>query len=652
MRITTTAQIIFLTTTYWTATFTGFGQPAISNQPASQSVSLGANATFTVDAAGTLPFNYQWLFNGTNLMNDTNRSLTITNTQLTNAGDYSVALTDSSGSVTSRVAQLDVDPAFTKITTGSLVNEAGHFASCAWGDYDNDGFIDLFVSRIDGEPNSLYRNHGDGTFEQIAAGPVATDVNPGGCAWADFDNDGNLDLVVAGVAENTTQAVLYRNNGDGSFTRMPPKTLGGIVPSGAGNSEAPVWADYDNDGFVDLFVARYGTDWLFHNNGDGTFSKVINNVVGAITEDSYSASWADYNNDGLPDLFVTVHSDPPTNRLYLNLGGGAFARISSGNIATDSAHAFACAWGDYDNDGYPDLFVSNGGAFENNALYHNNGDGTFTKMTSDVVGRVVSDVGGSLGCAWGDYDNDGYLDLFVTNIGGQTNSLYHNNGDGSFSRVLTGSLANDVALSLSCAWGDYDNDGFLDLFVANGAHTLGTNFLYRNNGNSNNWIKFKLVGTVSNRAAIGAKVRVKATIRGRTFCQLREVSCGDGGDGNSLITHFGLGDATNVDVVRIEWPSGIVQTMTNIPSKRFLTIIEHQANAAGTIRFTGVERLTTGSVRLSASGNPGLRFVFEASTNLIYWTRIGIRTNLSGAVEFVDPVATNLQYRFYRVSAP
>ena len=630
---------------------TGLSQPLITQQPTNQSVSLGANVNFQVTGTGAPALSYQWRFDALDLLSATNRSLSLTNVQLANAGDYAVVVANSSGSVTSQVARLEVDPTFTKITTGSVVTDGAHSAVCAWGDYDSDGFIDLFVTNLGGRPNFLYRNNRNGTFVRITAGAIATDIiRDGSCAWADYDNDGNLDLVVSSVEENNTQAVLYRNNGDATFTRMPGKTIGGIVTTG--NSEAPVWADYDNDGFLDLFMARFGIDWLYHNDGNGGFAKITNNVLGAITEDSFSAAWADYNNDGLPDLFVTVHSDPPRNRLYLNLGGGSFAQITSGSIVTDSAHSIGCAWGDYDNDGYPDLFVTNTGDLENNALYHNSGDGTFTKMTSNVVGRLVSDVGGSLVCAWGDYDNDGYLDLYLTNIGGQTNSLYHNNGDGSFSRILTGSLANDVAISLGCAWGDYDNDGFLDLFVANGLYTLANNFLYRNNGNSNNWINVKLIGTVSNRSAIGAKVRVKATIGGKAFWQLREINTGFGSSANSPEAHFGLGNATNIDILRIEWPSGIVEAMTNLPPKQFLTVAEHQENAGGTIRFTGVERLTSGAIQLSASGNPGLLYLFETSTNLVNWIRIGIRTNLNGTVEFVDSSATNFNRRFYRASAP
>ena len=194
----------------------------------------------------------------------------------------------------------------------------------------------------------------------------------------------------------------------------------------------------------------------------------------------------------------------------------------------------------------------------------------------------------SFGCAWG------FLDLFVTDYGDgatiRTNCLYRNNGDGSFGRILTGSLANDSQLSSgSCAWADYDRDGFLDLFVTRYPEA---NLLYRNNGNGNSWVKIKLVGTLSNRSGIGTKVRVQARIGGRTFWQMREINTGYGAGVGPLEAHFGLGDATNIDAVRIEWPSGIVQTMTNVSPRQFLTIVEHQEGAFGTIAFTGIEAST------------------------------------------------------------
>jgi hypothetical protein len=231
------------------------------------------------------------------------------------------------------------------------------------------------------------------------------------------------------------------------------------------------------------------------------------------------------------------------------------------------------------------------------------------------------------------------------------NFLYHNNGDGTFTKITTGSPANESGHSWGCAWADYDNDGFLDLFAAQ--NDRRGNYLYRNNGNSNRWLTVKLIGTVSNRAAIGAKVRVKATIGGVSRWQLRQITGGSGWVGyNELRANFGLGDATNIDLVRIEWPSGVVQTITNLSTKQFLTVVEHQEGVAASLIFTSISRSTNGALDLLVAGDTGLRYLFEASTDLMNWTWLGVRTNLTGSVQFTDPTATNLSKRFYRVVAP
>ena len=453
------------------------------------------------------------------------------------------------------------DP-FTRILSGPVVSGVNS-TILAWGDFNNDGFQDLFVSTRTG-PSLLYSNNGDGTFSQILAGPIATDSgNCFGVTWGDYDNDGFLDLFV-GVNSNGNDW-LYHNNGHGGFSKV---TTGAIVNSG-GNANNTSWADYDNDGFLDLFVANSDqNDFLYHNNRDGTFTRVMTNAIALKTGNSQGGSWADYDNDGLPDLFVSRVNEP--NLLYHNEGNGIFTSVTNGVIVHDVSTGQGTSWGDYDNDGFLDLFVVNPNA--PNFLYHNNGDGTFNKITN---GPVVTDIGNGHGCGWADYDNDGFLDLFVANRLG-SNFLYHNNGDGTFTRVTTGVVPADVADASSAAWGDYDNDGFPDLFVTE--LNPFSNRLYRNNGNSNAWLTLKLEGRLSNRTAIGAKVRVKATMGGQTVWQLREISGGGGlGSQNDLRAGFGLGNATNVDVVRIEWPSGIKQEFHDVAVKQFLTIVEPEA---------------------------------------------------------------------------
>src|SRR5439155_720453 len=191
-------------------------------------------------------------------------------------------------------------------------------------------------------------------------------------------------------------------------------------------------------------------------------------------------------------------------------GDGSFTKIVSGPLVQSGGNSRGSAWGDYDNDGFLDLFVSNEQG-QNNFLFHNNGDGTFGKIVS---GSIINDGGASYGCAWGDYDNDGFLDLFVANGpasgAGQNDFLYRNNGDGTFTRITTGSIVNDNASGDGCAWGDYNNDGFVDLFVSN--LNGQNNLLYRNDGNSNNWLTVRCVGQLSNRSGIGTKVRLKTEV--------------------------------------------------------------------------------------------------------------------------------------------
>jgi hypothetical protein len=655
------------------ATLTVLVPPRFTTQPANQSVSLGATAVFSFVASGTPPLYYQLRFGQTDLVGfETNSgvlrsSLSVTNAQMTDAGDYFVVITNLGGAATSQVAHLEVDATFTKITSGPIVS-AGAGYGCAWGDYDNDGFIDLIVavpySLANNTPNRnyLFHNNRDGTFTKVTNTVITSEARDWrGCAWADYDNDGNLDLmVVSTVAYGfAAQNEVFRNNGDGTFAKMTPAQVGPIASLSPGGSEACAWADYDRDGFLDMYVARFGLDLLYHNNGDGTYAQ-MNNValgLGVTYKESYGAAWADYENNGWPDLFVTVKSDSgisDANLLYLNQGDGTFHRAATAPIATDNEYTVACAWGDYDNDGYLDLFAVNGRySVATNSLYHNNGDGTFTKATSAMVGSIAVDPCAGSEAAWGDYDNDGFLDLIVAGGTGTTpgtNILYHNNGDGTFTRILSGSPVNDGG-SFGCAWGDYDNDGFLDLFMSG---LRGNMLLYRNNGNTNGWLKIKLVGTASNRSAIGAKVRVQATIRGRSMWQMREISSGNGACAGPLEAHFGLGDATNIDQVRIEWPSGIVQVLTNVAPRQFLTVVEHQQSLPPppAPALEAVSISTTGAVNLSATGDVGLLYIFEASTNLVNWTKIGVRSNATGVVSFTDPKGQAYAKRFYRVSIP
>jgi hypothetical protein len=471
-----------------------------------------------------------------------------------------------------QLVSLPAHAQFTLITNSPVVLERGDSTGCAWGDYDNDGNLDLFVSNFGTPQNYLYHNNGDGSFTRVTSGPIATDdANSEGAIWGDYDNDGFLDLFVAvGLGGND---LLYRNNGDGSFTKI---TSGPVVQSG-GNSRGCAWGDYDNDGYLDLFVANEQgqNNFLFHNNGDGTFAKITS---GSIVNDggaSFGCTWGDYDNDGFLDLFVANLNQ--NNFLYHNNRDGTFTKMTSGRIVSDGGASQGCAWGDYDNDGFLDLFVANRN--QKNFLYHNDGNGTFTAITN---GAIVNDIGYSWSPAWIDYDNDGWLDLFVANGppsgSGQNNFLYRNNGDGTFTKVTTGSIVNDGAISGGCAWGDYNNDGFLDLFVSN--LNDQNNLLYRNDGNSNNWITVRCIGQLSNRSGIGTKVRIRTLLGSQERWQMREISGGSGyGSQNAPYAYFGFG-TTNFDLIRIEWPSGVAQEIFSIPPMlpinpgQLLTVVE------------------------------------------------------------------------------
>lgn len=624
--------------------------PAIIQQPARQLVEVGSPVAISVTATGTPPLSYQWLFNGQTLAGQTRTNLTWASVQLSNAGAYSVLITNSYGSTNSQVATLTVvPPVFTKVTTGPIVSDLGYSAGGSWVDYNNDGLLDLFVfNGMDGVPHYpyLYRNNGDRTFTAITSGPPFNVLAESYSAcWSDYDNDGYLDLLMS----TGTGSLLFRNNGDGTFdqiTNNPALATFGVAS----------WVDYNNDGLLDLFLPGLNNAYnsLYRNNGDGTFSSITNSTLATERGSFVGSAWADYDNDGNLDVFLIgqrVAGIPQLNRLYHNNGDGNFTRITSGSMVNDLVDRSAsCAWGDYDNDGFLDLFVANRNG-PNNFLYHNNGDGTFTRITNGII---VNDPAnsppgcdcGSYGCAWGDYDNDGFLDLFVTNEGPPdlvptvVNFLYHNNGDGTFTKFTTGKPVTEYSDSWGSAWGDYDNDGFLDLFASRGDGR--GNYLYHNIGNSNGWLTVKLIGTVSNRSAIGAQVRVKATVGGMSRWQLRQIAVGGVLHGHDeLWAHFGLGDATNIDVVRIEWPSGAVQELNDAATNQILTITEPA-------RLLAVK--TNGTPQFAIKGGRGFHYQIDTSTNLIAWASLGnvTITNQNGTARIIETNTSVANQRFYR----
>lgn len=545
-------------------------------------------------------------------------------------------------------ANLNVEPTFTKITTGSLVTDAGHQHGQAWGDYDHDGYLDVLIFDLDRRSFPLYRNNHDGTFTRLLLPGLQSfpSLFSYTHAWVDYDNDGHLDVFAAdgGGGKN----VLVHNNGDGTFTRI---SAGPIAAEG-GASWQGVWGDYNRDGYLDLFVgngavaASPSRNWLYQNQGDGSFFKLTN----ALTSDRAlfgSAAWVDVDGDGWQDLFAGVSAG--TNRLYLNTGDGGFLRVTGDPLVSEAGNWFALAWADFDNNGTLDVFFTTTGMqyIGPVALYRNEGGGHFTRMTTNDVGPLVGERGNMSSAAWGDYDNDGWLDLFVASGRAETERgkcwLYRNNGDGTFVKITTGSMVSEIVGATAGSWVDIDHDGFLDLLITENDHTGRTpNHLYRNNGNSNNWLCVQCVGTASPRWGTGAKVRATATIRGKSVLQLRFIDPGSSWCNQNFFAHFGLGDATHVDTLRIEWTSGTVQELHNVPARQYLTVTEPAR----------LSMLVPGELHIQCW--KGMAYRVETSPDLLTWNPEATATNLNlnGGIQWTDPGVPGSSACFYRAVKP
>jgi enediyne biosynthesis protein E4 len=308
--------------------------------------------------------------------------------------------------------------------------------------------------------------------------------------------------------------------------------------------------------------------------------------------------------------------------------------------------------GDFNNNGFFDLITTarNGLC----TLHRSVGGQAFQDVTTTA--GVVTPRGYVWGPAWGDVDNDGDLDLFIPDYF-STNLMFLNNGDGTFTSVDIGSPLREGVNDECAVWVDYDNDGFLDLFVACGEAAPSPNLLYRNNlpatGNTNHWLNVKLDGRASNRSGIGAKIRVRAVIRGSEVWQLRQIaSNGAFASGTELIAHFGLGDATNVTMLRIEWSSGIVQELPNVAANQFLTVVESQGYTNTPPAFAGATKDASGLQLSITEPAAGARYILEASPDMVTWTKLLARTSTGGTCQFTNINTASYPKRFYRLQVP
>ena len=452
------------------------------------------------------------------------------------------------------------DGTFTDVTERAGVGAEGLFGmGVAVGDYDNDGFPDIFV--LGYGRCILYHKNGDGTFSDVTSKAGVGNVGKwaSSAAWFDYDNDGKLDLVIANYVDWSPQnnfycgskgpglrsychpdvyhgeaPTLYHNNGDGTFTDVSNRSGLGQRP---GNGLGVVTFDYDNDGWQDIFIANDSMpNFLFHNNRDGTFREVAYSAGVAVGIDGQfeagmGTDAADTTGSGRLDL-VVAHLDQQLARLYRNLGEGVFEDATYGSkisYATFHLSGFGTRFLDYDNDGRRDLFIANGHVLDNIQLYH-----AETRYAEPKL-------------------------------------MFHNAGSGVFENV-SDQLGADFLLprvSRGAAIGDFDNDGDLDILVNNNGQP--PQLLRNDGGNSNHWVQLFLIGTRSNRDAIGARVKLNA---GDLVLYDERKGGMSYQSAQDPRLHFGLGQRGKIDALEITWPSGELTKLTNLKADQFLAIEE------------------------------------------------------------------------------
>lgn len=468
-------------------------------------------------------------------------------------------------------AQSFEETTFEDITTTPSASRSANFI-----DVNGDGWDDIFFTNgpAAGQNNMLYLNNGDGSFTTVIADDIVSDNDRSdGASFADVDNDGDLDAVVVTYGRNGTgkKNYFYRNNGNGTYTYEPDNAIG--IP--LTYSEMANWIDLNNDQYLDAYITNSVVstrNLYFENQGNGSFEAVTGLSITSETLASRSINWIDYDGDGDSDLFIANENDA-NNSLFRNDGPDNFTQITNLAITQNGRNSAGSSWADVDNDGDFDFFVANWDGQSNQLFLNENG--TFVEQTSSAI---ALEIGSSFGSAFADVDNDSDLDLLVCNAyftGQITNSLFINDGNGVFNKDTNSALANHQGNTFGCAFGDYNNDGWLDVILANTLNENQANSLFKNTGSGNNWIKIRCVGDPSNGSAVGAKVRVRANINGNEVWQIRQIEAASGYcSQNSFTNHFGLGNATNVSEIRVEWPSGTVETFTDIEENNTYLVVE------------------------------------------------------------------------------
>ncbi len=500
--------------------------------------------------------------------------------------------------------------------TGFGIADKFQGTGAAWFDFDQDGDLDLYVTRRIGA-NALFQNNGDGTFTDVAGPRGAADASHDGAGVAvgDYDNDGWPDVYLA----NSREDVLLRNVG-GHFVDVTELT--GITTDGSRGTTAS-WGDFDNNGWLDLYVTNHAhielvagaeRDRLLRSNGDGTFSDVTHLLpTNDISGYGFIGAWSDYDADGDSDLFLVNDCplDPTSTKLFRNdgddrLGGWLFSEVSTELGAGHCAAGMGLAVGDYNRDGLLDYFYTNIGP----PVLLRNGTVGFDFVTF-TAGLKIGTIPGtryerfSWGANFLDYDNDGWLDLYVASgamrqvasINPQQNVLMHNVGDGTFKDVTFSCGAADVDRSRTSVIGDYDGDGDLDIYVVNYEEPCR---LYRNdNANGNHYLVVDLEGVASNRDGIGAWVRIRTKDGAYQYREVRSGSSLGGGD--DVAAYFGTCRFGTVVELIVLWPSGLAQVLHDVASNQRITLVEDGSTTAARITEV-VSRVQGGRVAVDWVG--------------------------------------------------